>query len=229
MTRTEVVRRASAADLDALSVLVAEALSVGAVGGWLVPDAADRPLVLRGYARLLMSWGLEHGQVDTTGDRSAVAVWLRRPEVPVPAAAWMYDLHQALGPHASRLALWHAYLDAVVPHVPHAYLAHLAARPGRDDTVRALLAARHRVFDAEGLPAYAEVSGGRPRESLLAALGYEPRSPILLEPDGPALWRMWRPGPGSGRSCGGLPPRARLRRGVTPLRGRLVPAPPRSP
>ncbi|MEV6707744.1 N-acetyltransferase [Micromonospora wenchangensis] len=228
MTRI-VVCRASEGDFDVLSPLVAESLSAGPVGGWLVPDATERPEVLRRYARLLLSWGLEHGQVDTTGDRSVVAVWHRRLEVPVPAAAWMYDLHQALGRYASRFALWHAYLDAVVPQVPHAYLAHLAARPGRDDTVRALLAARHRVFDAEGLSAYAEVSGGRPRESLLAGLGYEPRSPILLEPGGPALWRMWRPAPGSGRSCGGLPPRARLRRGVTPLRGRLIPAPPRSP
>ncbi|MFJ8689639.1 N-acetyltransferase [Micromonospora wenchangensis] len=227
MTRDVLVCRASVGDLGVLSPLVAESLSAGPVGGWLVPDATERPEVLGRYARLLVSWGLEHGQVDTTGDRSVVAVWLRRPEVPVPSAAWMYDLHQALGPHASRLALWHAYLDAVVPHVPHAYLAHLAARPGCDDTARALLTAHHRVLDAEGLPAYAEVSGGRPRESLLAALGYEPRSPILLEPGGPALWRMWRPGPG--RSCGGLPPRARLRRGMTPLRGRLVPAPPRSP
>lgn len=220
------VCRASEVDLDVLSLLVAESLSAGPVGGWLVPDATERPLVLGRYARLLVSWGLEHGQVDTIGDRSVVAVWHRRPEVPVPSAAWMYDLHQALGRHASRFALWHAYLDAVVPHVPHAYLAHLATRPGHDDTARALLTAHHRALDTEGLPAYAEVPGGRPREGLLAALGYEPRSPILLEPDGPALWRMWRPTPDSSRSCGGLPPRARLRRGIPPLRGRLLPTPP---
>ncbi|MBO4161439.1 N-acetyltransferase [Micromonospora sp. MMS20-R2-23] len=223
------VRQASGVDLDVLSVLVAEAFSASPVGVWLAPDATDRPLVLGRYARLLVSWGLEHGQVDTTGDGSVVAVWHRRPEVPVPSAAWMYDLHRVLGPHASRFALWHAYLDAVVPHVPHAHLAHLAARPGHDDTARALLTAHHQVLDTEGLPAYAQLPGGRPRESLLAGLGYEPRSPILLEPDGPALWRMWRPSPGNGRSCGGLPPRARLRRGITPLRGRLLPTPPGSP
>ncbi|WKU03931.1 N-acetyltransferase [Micromonospora sp. HUAS LYJ1] len=216
-------------DRDVLSPLVAESLSAGPVGGWLVPDVTERPEVLGRYARLLVSWGLEHGEVGTTGDRSVVAVWHRRLEVPVSSAAWMYDLHRVLGRHASRFALWHAYVDAVVPQVPHAYLAHLAARPGGDEAARALLTAHHRVLDGEGLPAYAEVSGGRPREGLLAGLGYEPRSPILLEPDGPALWRMWRPGPDSGRACGGLPPRVRLRRGVTPVRGRLVPVPPRSP
>ncbi|WKU05629.1 N-acetyltransferase [Micromonospora sp. HUAS LYJ1] len=213
-------------DRDVLSPLVAESLSAGPVGGWLVPDVTERPEVLGRYARLLVSWGLEHGEVDTTGDRSVVAVWHRRLEVPVSSAAWMYDLHRALGRHASRFALWQAYLDAVVPQVPHEHLAHLAVRPGRDEAARALLAAHHRVLDGEGLPAYAEVAGGRPRESLLAGLGYEPRSPVLLEPDGPALWRMWRPGPDSGRSCGGLPPRGRLRRGVTPLCGRLLPTPP---
>ncbi|MEV6802914.1 N-acetyltransferase [Micromonospora rifamycinica] len=223
MTRV-VVCRASEADLDVLSPLVAQSLAAGPVGGWLVPDATERPQVLRRYARLLVSWGLRHGVVDTTGDRSVVAVWFRRVEVPVPSAGWMYDLHQALGPHASRFALWHAYLDAVVPPVPHAYLAHLATLPGHEDAARVLLAARHRVLDTEGLPAYAECLGGRPREGVLAGCGYTPRSPILLEPGGPALWRMWRPAPDTGRSCGGLPPRTRLRRGVTLLRGRVVPS-----
>ncbi|MFJ8686499.1 N-acetyltransferase [Micromonospora wenchangensis] len=223
MTRA-VVCRASGADLDALSVLVAQALSAGPVGAWLVSDATERPLVVRRYARLLVSWGLEHGRVDTTGDRSVVAVWHRRVVAPVPSAGWMYDLHRVLGSHASRFALWHAYLDAVVPQVPHAYLAHLATRPGDEDVARVLLAAGLRGLDAEGLPSYAEVPGGRPREGVLAGLGFEPRSPILLEPGGPALWRLWRPAPDTGR-CGGLPPRVRLRRGVTPLRGRLIPHP----
>ncbi|MBM7086911.1 N-acetyltransferase [Micromonospora sp. MMS20-R2-29] len=204
-------------------------LSAGPVGAWLVPAVTDRPQVLRRYARLAVSWGLAHGRADTTVDRSAVAVWFRRGEVPVPSAVWMYDLHRVLGPHAPRFALWHAYLDAVVPHVPHAYLAHLATRPGQDDTARALLAAQHRVWDAEGLPAYAECPGGRPRDGVLAGCGYAPRSPILLEPGGPALWRMWRPALDGGRSCGGLSPRVRLRRGVTLSRGRLIPVPPHSP
>ncbi|WFE93551.1 N-acetyltransferase [Micromonospora sp. WMMD987] len=221
MTRV-VVCRASEVDLDVLSSLVAESLSVGPVGGWLVPEATERPQVLWRYARLLVSWGLRHGQVDTTGDRSVVAVWFRRVEVPVPSAGWMYDLHRTLGAYASRFALWHAYLDAVVPPVPHAYLAHLAICPGREDAVRVLLAACHRVLDIEGLPAFAECLGGRPREGVLAGCGYAPRLPIGLEPGGPALWRMWRPAPDAGRSCGGFPPRVRLRRGVTLLRGRRV-------
>lgn len=220
------VCRASGADLDVLSGLVAEAFSDGPVGAWLVPAVTERPLVLCRYARLVVSWGLEYGQVDMTVDQSAVAVWFRRGEAPVPSAGWMYDLHQALGPYASRFALWHAYLDAVVPPVPHAYLAHLATLPGREDAARVLLAACHRVLDIEGLPAYAECPGGRPREGVLAGCGYTPRSPILLEPGGPALWRMWRPAPDAGRSCGGFPSRVRLRRGVTVLRGRVVPSRP---
>ncbi|MFJ6200139.1 N-acetyltransferase [Micromonospora sp. NPDC092111] len=229
MTRAVVVRRASGADLDALSVVVAQALSAGPLGGWLVPDATERPVALRRYARLVVSWGLRDGLVDTTDDRSAVAVWYPRVEVPVPSAVWTFDLHRALGPRASRFALLHACLDAVVPHIPHHHLAHVAARPGRDDAVPVLLAVHHRGLDAEGLPSYAEVPGGRPREGVLAGLGYEPRSPILLESGGPALWRMWRPTPGSSRAGGGLPRRDRLCRSGTPFRGQLIPVPPRSP
>ncbi|WP_416905560.1 N-acetyltransferase [Micromonospora echinospora] len=217
-----VIRRATGEDLNVLAPVIAGALAAGRLGAWLVPDAAERADVLRRYAEFVLARGLVHGQVDTTDDRSAVAVWYSRLEPSPPSVAWMYDLRRLLGPYAARFSLLHACVDAVLPHVPHSYLAHIAVRPGRGEAGRALLASYHRVVEAAGLPSYAEVCSDRPRDGLFARLGYEARSPILLEPGGPALWRMWRPPSGGGRA-GGLPRRVRLQRAATPFRGRIIP------
>ncbi|PSK65008.1 hypothetical protein B0E53_03046 [Micromonospora sp. MH33] len=229
MTSPErVVRCAGIEDVDALSALVADMLMAQPTAAWLVSDEAERFGVLLTYARLLLRRGLSEGQVVTTEDQAAVAVWYSRLEPPAPAASWVYDLQRLLGPYGPRFALMHAYVDAVLPHTPHHYLAHLAARPGQSGAARAVLASYHRRLDAEGLPAYAEVSCARPRESVVARLGYEPRSPVLLEPGGPALWRMWRPTPGD-RRPDGLPCRVRAHRFAMPLRPRALPTSPRSP
>ncbi|SIM53073.1 N-acetyltransferase [Micromonospora cremea] len=217
------VRPAVEEDFPALSTVMADAFVARPIGAWLVPDVAERPALLHRYAHLVLTHGFEHGQVDTTDDLAAVTVWYRRLEPAPPAATWMYDLDRLLGPHAPRFALLHAYVDAVLPHTPHHHLAHVAARPGQGGAARALLVSHHLRLDAEGLPAYTEISSTRPREDLFAWLGYEPRSPILLEPGGPALWRMWRPQPGE-RLPGGLPRRVRLHRSATPFRGRVAAA-----
>ncbi|MDG4751295.1 N-acetyltransferase [Micromonospora sp. WMMD718] len=220
------VRSAADAELSELSEVVAQGLVSRPLGAWLVPAAAGRPGVLWRYARLVLKRGVRYGRVDTTDDHAAVAIWYSRREPPTPGAEWMYDLQRFLGADAARFALLHAYVDAVLPHTPHHYLAHLAVRPGQEAAARALLASYHRVADEEGLPAYAEVASDNPRESVLAGLGYEPRSPILLEPGGPMLWRMWRPAPDERLSA--LPRRVRLHRAAMPFHGRVI-AMPRSP
>ncbi|MER7457302.1 N-acetyltransferase [Micromonospora sp. NPDC126480] len=224
-----IVRRASGEDTAVLVPVVADALMAGGLGVWLVPDAADRDEVLCRYARFVLKRGLAHGRVDTTVDRSAVAVWYAPLRPPPPSSVlWRYELHRLLGPYAPRFALLHAYRDAAHPHTPHHYLAQVAARPGRDAAAAVLLDSHHRVLDGGGLAAYAEVCGDRPREGLLARLGYVPRSPILLEPGGPALWRMWRPAAGGGY-LDSLPRRIRLGPAVTPRASRVMPVSPRSP
>lgn len=228
------VRRATDEDVEPLSSVIADALMAQLLGVWLVPDVVKRPVVVRRYARLVLMQGLEHGRVDMTDDRAAVAVWYSRLEPPPPVAPWMYDLHRLLGPHAARFALLHVYVDGLRPHRPHHQLAHVAVRPGHGEAAQALLATYHQTLDLAGLPSCAECSSDRPGDGLLARVGYQPRSPVLLAPGGPVLWRMWRPQPDGEQSCGpaggGLPRRARLDRTATPFLGRVIPAaPPRSP
>ncbi|WP_433530287.1 N-acetyltransferase [Micromonospora sp. CA-263727] len=221
------VRRATGDDAAALSVLLADALLSQRLGAWLVPDAAERPGVLQRYARFVVAQGLAHGQVDTTSDRAAVAIWYSRPARPPTSPAWMFELHRVLGGHAARFGLLHAYVDAVYPHTAHYYLAHLAVAAGGQGGVgSAVVAGYHRRVDVAGLPSYVEVSTDRPREGLLGRLGYVPRSPIMLEPGGPVLWRMWRPPAHGGRhgeaSGDELPRRARAWRSATPFRGAVL-------
>ncbi|WP_233220177.1 N-acetyltransferase [Micromonospora sp. RP3T] len=229
IARDGMVRRATGEDLGALSEIMAYGLRAQPTAAWLVPDRAARAAVLRRYAHLVLERAMVDGQVDTLDGAEAVAVWYSRVEPPAPVDAWGCDLQKVLGPYASRFALLHAYVDVLMPHTPHHFLAHLAVRPGQHGAARALLTGYHHRLDADKLPAYAEVSGGQPRESVFARLGYEVRSPILLEPGGPMLWRMWRPG-STGRRSDGLPCRVRTHRFTTPTPRSAVPATsPRSP
>ncbi|MGC4778660.1 N-acetyltransferase [Micromonospora chalcea] len=210
----EAVVCATGDDVPVLAALLAHNLSAGSLGAWLVPDAAVRDRALRRYAEFVLMYAVQHGRVDTTEDRAAVAVWFSRLEPPPTGAGWGCELRRLLGPSAARFVVLHA----VVPRTPHHYLAQFAARPAGGAAARALLASCHRVVDAEALPAYTQVWGSEPRESLLSQLGYLPRSPMLLEPGGPVLWPMYRPRRG-GERRDGLPRRVRLHRAAAPPAG----------
>ncbi|MFJ2087526.1 N-acetyltransferase [Micromonospora chokoriensis] len=206
-------RLATAEDVSALSTVVTSTLMSGPLSTWLVPDAADRPAVMRLYADAVLTHGVKHGQVYTTDERAAVAVSYSQVQPPSPSDGIGdgIDLPRVLGPHAHRFVTLHTLTDYVFPHRPHHYIAQLAARAGQWTAARMLLATLNEGLDAQDLPAYAEISSPCPRETVFAQLGYVPRSPILLAEGGPVLWRMWRP-PLDPRLPGGLPRRVRLHR-----------------
>ncbi|WP_433532229.1 N-acetyltransferase [Micromonospora sp. CA-263727] len=226
------LRPAHGGDAAALATLLAEQLHRQRLGAWLVPDPAERRAALHSYTRLVVAHGLAHGQVDTTDDHAAVAIWHVRPAA--TSTAGNDDLPR-LGAHQGRFALLHTYIETVHLDTPHHHLAHLAVRADRHGAAagHALLAHHHRRTDEQGLPSYADVSTDRPRDGLLGRLGYLPRAPILLEPGGPVLWRMWRlPQVARNTHPDGaeLPRRIRVHRAATPFRGAvLFTAAPRSP
>jgi hypothetical protein len=65
-----------AADLDALSRLIAEAFHPLAPSQWLIPDPAARREIFPSYFRLYAEHALAHGVIHTTPDRAAVALWI---------------------------------------------------------------------------------------------------------------------------------------------------------
>ncbi|PZG08050.1 GNAT family N-acetyltransferase, partial [Micromonospora craterilacus] len=77
------VRLAAEADAGPLIGVLAEAFHDGPLADWLIPDPDDRRTVYYRYFTDAFYHGLERGQVHTTGDRSAVAIWYPRLE-PTP-------------------------------------------------------------------------------------------------------------------------------------------------
>ncbi len=65
-------------DVEALSVVIAEAVHKLELYRWLVPAPVARWDILLAYFRILLNQALSTGEVYTNRDRTAVAVWLRR-------------------------------------------------------------------------------------------------------------------------------------------------------
>ncbi|WP_428962185.1 GNAT family N-acetyltransferase [Micromonospora fluostatini] len=195
MTTTVAVEPATLDDVDALADVLAEAFHGSPVAGWLIPDPTDRHTIYHRYFTAALLQGLEHGHVDTVADRSAVAVWyarLRPP--PPPTAEHQAVLAEATGRYGPLFALMEALFEVGHPDEPHHHLAHLAVHPARQSRGlgTALLDHHHRRLDAQGVAAYLATTN--PRAALYQRLGYHTCPPMTL-PDGPAVWRMWRPGP----------------------------------
>ena len=137
-----------------------------------------------------------------------MALWLPAgPGVPGPPTGHRERLAAATAPWTGRFAVFDRALEAHHPAgVPHEHLAILAVRPGcqRRGLGTALLTARHRDLDRDGVPAYLEASSPRARDLYLRH-GYtlRPGSAFRL-PDGPLLWPMWRE-PAGTASGGGRP------------------------
>ncbi|AXO37827.1 GNAT family N-acetyltransferase [Micromonospora sp. B006] len=211
------IRRATPADIDPLVSVLVDAFFDGPVADWLVPDHDDRRAVYRRYFTLVLRHGLTHGHVDTTTDRSAVAIWYARP-VPPPAAPPEHQaaVEAATGPYAPKFTLLEAMFDVFHPREPHHYLAYVAVSPDEQSSGvgTALLDSYHRRLDALGLPAYLEASNMRNRR-LYLRLGYRAGPPLILPISGPTIWRMWR-GPAGAAGTAAFPdteqrPRRRTR------------------
>ncbi|MFJ6197278.1 GNAT family N-acetyltransferase [Micromonospora sp. NPDC092111] len=194
-TRNRVtVRPATHDDAGPLISVLAEAFVDGPVADWLIPDPDDRRAVYHRYFRKVLLHGLAHGEVDTTADLAAVAIWYPRPERPsgIPAEH-LAALEQATGVYAPKFTLLDAMFEAFHPQEPHHHLAYLAVCPERQNRGigTALLRHHHRQLDTLGVPAYLEASNTRNRE-LYRRLGYRAGPPLILPTAGPTIWRMWR-------------------------------------
>jgi GNAT superfamily N-acetyltransferase len=147
-------------------------------------------------SHLIVAHAMTTGLVHTTSGREAVAVWLPAgPGASGPEPGYGQQLAAATAPWTGRFAVFDQALDDHHPAgPPHQHLAILAVAPGGQGqgTGTALLDARHRELDRDGVPAYLEASSPRARD-LYQRHGYTPRpdAPFCL-PGGPPLWPMWR-------------------------------------
>ncbi|MFG1886257.1 GNAT family N-acetyltransferase [Micromonospora sp. NPDC049051] len=197
---TLTVRQATCDDAGPLITVLVEAFLNGPVADWLVPDLDERRNVYFRYFTHVLHHGLEYGRVDTTSDRSAVAIWYTRDEVPLRAPAdHHHEVEKATGRYAPRFLLLDAIFETHHPHAPHDYLAYLAVDPRHQSRGigSALLTTAHHTLDATNRAAYLEASNTRNRD-LYLRLGYRQGEPIHLPTQGPLIWRMWRGQPTDG-------------------------------
>jgi GNAT superfamily N-acetyltransferase len=192
----QIVVRASHADLEVLSQVIAGAFLNLAVSEWLISDLAARRAIFPRYFALYVEQALASGHIDTPPGRDAAALWMPVTEVPAsPPPDYPARLAAVTGPWLSRFRAFDATLDRHHPAgLAHHHLALLAVHPARQGhgTGTLLLGARHVALDRDGLPAYLEASGLDTRQLYLRH-GYTDHGPPIQLPGGPRMYPMIRP------------------------------------
>ena len=195
MPATLTVRRAEAVDIPIASAALAAGFTDDPVGRWIFPEETGS--YLSAFFDIMVPVGVEAGQVLLAGDGegSGAAVWL--PFDPADDSndpALGEQLAAASGPYADRLAALDELMASNHPHhAVHAYLPFIAVHPSAQGRGLggALLEARTRELDREGLPAYLEATTLR-SAALYERFGFVRIGRTLDLPGGPPLYPMWR-------------------------------------
>jgi ribosomal protein S18 acetylase RimI-like enzyme len=192
-----VTRRASAADVPALSRMLARAFMDDPVARWSCGPDALRPAVLQRFHATRLRQTLAHEEVWTAEGLDCAALW-------APPGHWKTTVREDL---AIVRCVLHPRLIARLPMVaagllrvegghpdrpPHWYLAVLGTDPsaqGRGLGSAVLRAVLERC-DADGVGAYLESSKER-NIDFYARHGFRPTGELHL-PRGPTMWPMWR-------------------------------------
>lgn len=182
-------------DLELLSEVIADAYFDLPPFRWLIADPDARRRVFPAYFRILLDQARISGVIWTTPDRDAAAVWIPTGDRPrSPPVGYPAQLSAATSPWTGRFRAFDATLNRRHPiGIPHAHLALLAVRPGRQGQGigTALLRARHQQLDDARVSSYVEASAQRNRDLYLRH-GYCELAPAIRLPGGPALYPLWR-------------------------------------
>ena len=183
-------RVATSDDVRTLSTMMSEAFFDDPIFGWCFPDSARRREILPPWFELVVRANLGHGEVYTTDDVVAGAVWLP-PEVEDDEQLTT-ALVEASGEFAERLFTAFELMGELHPHEAHHYLFLLGtSRTWQGRGVgSALLRAVLDMCDRDAMPAYLEATAER-NKALYLRHGFEVVGEIKL-PNGPSMWPMWR-------------------------------------
>ncbi|MBV9847445.1 MAG: GNAT family N-acetyltransferase, partial [Kutzneria sp.] len=147
---------ATPADAAAIAALIAEAFQHLDVAQWLVPPSAEqRRSVLEADFRIFVDHALSHGIVQTSPNRTGVAMWFPPAAQAREPADYDVRLAAACGPWIDRFRALDTAFAEHHPHSPaHHHLGFLAVRPDRQcrGLGSDLLRHHHQRLDEAGLP-----------------------------------------------------------------------------
>ncbi|MFV2018824.1 GNAT family N-acetyltransferase [Micromonospora sp. LOL_023] len=189
------VRAATAADVEPLAELLAQASVLDPVVAWLVGDYALRYLTALQFFTAEVEFGVRHGIVDVAGDLDGVAVWFPHPSDRLVGAEHQRRRLRSCGDRHGPYSHFAFTAGRLEPTGRHHHLACLAAAPWmrRRGIGAALLAAHHARLDRIGMPAVVEASSAR-STAFYERHGYRVVRVAHLPAGGPPLWAMRRSG-----------------------------------
>jgi GNAT superfamily N-acetyltransferase len=190
------IRALRADDVVPLAATQARAFYDDPLQVWALPDDSTRLDVLtRLFEMMIRVVSLPLGESYTDDTRSVGALW-------APPGRWLVDPGAAaqLEPMAVIVAdrlpwmrrSWEA-ISGAHPEEPHFYLSGLGTDPPRQrqGLASAALAPVLARCDADGMPAYLE-STKEANNAFYERNGFAVTGTIVVPPDGPTLWAMWR-------------------------------------
>jgi ribosomal protein S18 acetylase RimI-like enzyme len=183
-------RLATPADIPALSRTLAAAFFDDPVFSYCYPDAAARRAILPRWFEIVTEATLSHGELYTTDDVVAGAVWA--PPGAEDDEQMGVALGEISGTNAQTLFGIFERMEERHPHEPHHYLFLLGTRP--EWQCRGIGSALMRPVlercDRDDMPAYLEATS-EGNKGLYLRHGFEVTGEIKL-PGGPSMWPMWR-------------------------------------
>jgi GNAT superfamily N-acetyltransferase len=163
---------------------------------WALPDPSTRLDVLtRLFELMIREASLPLGESYTDDTRSVGALWAPpgRWQVDSATAERLQGMSTIVGDRSPWMRRSWEAITGVHPDEPHFYLSGLGTDPpqqGRGLGSAAIAPVLARC-DAEGIPAYLESTKER-NVTFYEHHGFEVTGTIVVPPDGPKLWTMWR-------------------------------------
>jgi GNAT superfamily N-acetyltransferase len=191
------VRRAVAADVDAMAAQLAKTFWDDPVACHLMPNPSRREAGLRAYFRTQMKADfLPFGGCYTTEGYAGSAIWAPAGKPMLTGLTGLLTMVPVLPYVVSNLGTtvrMLALVERLHPREPHWYLASLGTAVDRQGqgVGSALMRPVLDHCDAEGLPAYLESSKER-NVPFYRRHGFEVVEEVRLPGDGPPVWTMWR-------------------------------------